>query len=93
MGKNEKNRWVNTGLLIAAAFQAASGLILLYGLPRGPGFRGRFGGISCLGLGRGDWINLHTWLAVAIGILAAFHIVLHWKWIKVNIFRIRDFKE
>lgn len=86
VSRNKMNRWVDIVLFATAVFQGVSGLILLYGLPHGPGTHGRFGGASYLGLVRGDWLTLHDWGALLLAVVAVLHTALHWKWIRYNIF-------
>lgn len=86
MSNNRRDRWVNIGLFITVLFQAISGLILKLVFPHGPGFHGRFTGRSFLGFDRGDWISMHNWVAIMLGLLVMLHIIHHWKWIKRNIF-------
>ena len=35
-----------------------------------------------LGIGRGEWGDIHQWLGVAFVVLMLVHLVLHWSWIK-----------
>jgi len=44
---------------------------------------------TLLGWGRHDWGDLHFWLAVSLVAIIALHIVLHWSWIRANIFRLK----
>jgi len=34
-----------------------------------------------LGLGRGEWRDLHTYASFAFAALIAVHLLLHWRWI------------
>ncbi|MEN6309944.1 MAG: DUF4405 domain-containing protein [Acidobacteriota bacterium] len=75
MKKPDWKYLVDTLLFGAAAGMAVSGIILEKG--HGGGAASAF-----LGLGRGKWAQLHAHLAVAFVVLAIFHLVLSWDWIK-----------
>jgi hypothetical protein len=66
--------------------EAISGFILWFGFPEGGGGRG-FGGGGGIGnltfweLSKHTWIDIHDWIAIALVVIVAIHVVLHWKWI------------
>jgi len=35
-----------------------------------------------LGLGRGQWGDIHLWLGITFVVLMLVHLVLHWDWVK-----------
>ena len=55
---------------------AISGLIIALPHEHGP----QEGKI--LGMGRGQWGDLHLWLGIAFVVLMLVHLILHWDWIK-----------
>ncbi len=65
--------------------EAVSGFILWLGFPEGGGGAGRlYGGISnltCWGLTKHTWIDIHDWVAIVLIAIVVLHIILHWKWI------------
>jgi hypothetical protein len=74
---------------------AATGVILRWVLPpgsggghgpgHGQGFRGGRGPVEVkelLGLGRHDWGDVHSILALLFLVLMLVHLYLHWTWIK-----------
>ncbi len=67
--------------------EAVSGFVLWLGFPAGGGGGGRGWGGGGLGnltfweLSRHTWTDIHDWVAVALIIIVAIHIILHWKWI------------
>ena len=74
--------------LAALLFEVFTGAVLWIAIPSGAGpFRhSQLGGVSdpgreFLGLGRGTWIDLHTWGAVALVALVVLHVVLHYRWL------------
>ena len=64
----------------ALLVQAISGFILWLVLPRGDG-RGVGAGDSTFIWGRGVWLDIHKWTAVALLAIIAIHIYMHRKWI------------
>ncbi len=87
-----RNNWlVNTTLLISALTAALSGIYFLF-LPVGgyQGGRNPYYGIILL-FERHTWEDIHTWGGVAMIVVAAVHIPLHWRWI-VNMTK-RTWKE
>jgi len=70
------------GLLLL--FQGISGLVLWLVLPGGYGFRGGFssgGGASSFLFTRNSWIDIHTWMSVALLVVFALHTFIHWRWL------------
>ncbi|MBN2503513.1 MAG: DUF4405 domain-containing protein [Anaerolineales bacterium] len=77
-----RNNWlVNTALLISALAATLSGIYFLF-LPVGgyQGGRNPYYGII-LFFERHTWEDIHTWGGVAMIVVAAVHIPLHWRWI------------
>jgi hypothetical protein len=35
-----------------------------------------------LGIGRGQWGDIHLWLGITFVVLMLAHLVLHWDWVK-----------
>jgi hypothetical protein len=35
-----------------------------------------------LGIGRGQWGDIHLWLGITFAVLMLVHLVLHWDWVK-----------
>jgi hypothetical protein len=35
-----------------------------------------------LGIGRGQWGDIHLWFGIAFVVLMLVHLVLHWDWVK-----------
>jgi len=77
-----RNNWfVDAGLFLSAVVAALSGIYFLF-LPVGgyQGGRNLTYGVEIL-FSRQTWDDLHTWGGVAMIIIAAIHIPLHWNWI------------
>ena len=66
-------------MLLIGLVEAFSGFILWLALPSGAGR----GGLSTvfLGLSRHSWLDIHDYAAVALVVIVAIHMLLHWKWI------------
>jgi uncharacterized iron-regulated membrane protein len=67
-----------------------SGLVLWFVVPGGgyrggsnPGYAG-----TLLTLSRFEWRDIHNWAGLAMGILAALHVVLHLPWITCQVKRL-----
>ena len=78
-----RNNWLmDLSLFLAAIVTVLSGIYFLF-LPDG-GFKGGrnpFYGIRILFL-RETWEWLHTWIGLAMVVIALVHIFFHWKWVK-----------
>jgi predicted ferric reductase len=37
--------------------------------------------VKPLGIGRGEWGDIHLWLGIAFVVLMVVHIILHWGWV------------
>jgi len=71
---------------VALLVQAISGFILWLALPHGGGDgdgRGIGGGgvESTFIWDRHTWLDIHDWTAVALLVIIAIHISIHWKWL------------
>ena len=90
MTKTRLNFIIDSAAVIIFAAVTATGFIMMYVLPPGTGGCGRHahGGAGrghireLLGMSRHQWGEIHYWLAVALIILMAVHIYLHWEWVK-----------
>lgn len=70
------------GLFLTAIITILSGIYFLY-LPDG-GFKGGRNplyGIRIIFL-RETWEWLHTWIGLAMVVIALVHVIFHWKWVK-----------
>ncbi len=67
---------VNLASFLVLVVLSSSGLIIA--LPHEHGA----GGKKILGLGRGQWGDIHLWLSIAFVVLMLVHLVLHWDWVK-----------
>ncbi len=66
--------------------EAVSGFVLWLGFPSrggGGGYGGGAGGgqLTFWELSRHTWIDIHDWVAVALVVLVAIHVILHRRWI------------
>ena len=90
-------------LLIFSGFASlASSYILWFILPRGMGLHRS--ATHCVGGGTGltgncenflgyfryTWYEIHNWTSVALFVIVAIHIVLHWRWIVETTRRVAD---
>ena len=73
-----KNFWLDLVTAVVFAASIGTGILLKWILP--PAIRGGRG-LTWLGERRHFWGDVHFWLAVALVVLVALHLVLHWKWI------------
>jgi hypothetical protein len=67
---------INLASFLVLVILSASGLIIALPHEHGPGEK------SILGLGRGQWGDVHLWLGIAFVVLMLLHLVLHWDWVK-----------
>jgi len=67
------------GLLML--FQGISGFVLWFVLPCGPRIGGACRPRDEFLFTRLTWIDIHQWLAVALVVMFAVHIFMHWRWI------------
>jgi len=74
------NFWLNVIIYVLLTCLLLTGLFLRYTMPPGSGEKG----LEFLGLGRHDWGAVHFWIAVALLVGVAFHLYLHWAWIRVT---------
>lgn len=78
--QTRRNWWVDLVLFLSGIISALSGIYFLF-LPSG-GYKGGanpFYGIRILFL-RETWEDIHAWGGLAMIIIAALHIPLHWNW-------------
>ncbi len=83
MRKAARNYLVALIMFLLALFEVVSGFVLWLVLPRGRGYRGGGGSITEATFlwSRDTWIDLHNWVAVALLVIVALHLILHWRWI------------
>ena len=77
MRKVTRNYLIALLMVLLALVEVVSGFVLWLALPQG---RGGGGGGTFL-WDRNSWINLHNWTGVALLVIVAIHIILHWSWI------------
>jgi len=79
-------RYTTVAILITLfLFQAFSGCIIWFVLPRGAlDYENMLygSGRNFLELQRNVWSDLHAWVAIAALAIMIIHIVIHWRWIK-----------
>jgi hypothetical protein len=75
MIRNRTHCVVHVLAYLAMAGLAATGTIVRFRLPAGSG------GDAVLGLTRHDWGGIHFWIAMALLVLVALHVALHWTWV------------
>lgn len=84
-----RNNWImDAGLFLTAVVTVLSGIYFLF-LPDG-GFKGGRNplyGVRILFL-RETWEWLHTWISLAMVVIALVHIIFHWKWVKSMVARV-----
>jgi Domain of unknown function (DUF4405) len=78
LGKSAWKKLLDLVLYLVSCTLTGTGLLLAYRLPHGQGHTGR---ILFLGYDRHDWGDIHTWLAYAVILLAAVHLILNWQWL------------
>ena len=92
MNRVKLNLLVNILSFFAFLISTITGLVLWQVLPGGYGFRGGRSPLSdgiFLGLARHDWLDLHNLSSIIFVALVAIHIVLHRRWIKSAIVRLK----
>jgi len=85
MRRTTRNYILDTVFGLALLFQGVTGFILWFILPGG-GYRYRGGsGLDEVGstflFARHTWLDIHAWVAVALLVIFALHILIHWQWI------------
>ena len=86
-----RNNWLLDAALFVAGLSALlTGVYFLY-LPTGgyAGGRNPMYGVTIL-FERHTWEDLHTWTGVAMIVVAAVHLLLHWSWVRTMAGRVRD---
>ena len=85
MRRTTRNYIINAIFSLLMLFQGVSGFILWFLLPGGYRYRGGAGGGGDVDgtflLARHDWLDVHKWAAVALLVMFAVHILVHWQWI------------
>ena len=83
MRKATRNYVVALIMFLLALFEVVSGFVLWLVLPRGGGYMGGRGSITEATFlwSRDTWLDLHNWVAVALLVIVALHLILHWRWI------------
>jgi hypothetical protein len=99
--KNYINYLLEVFLFASILCIVASGYILWFVLPRGAGKHsilclkfgyGSFGNAwTVFGWPRYAWIEIHSWIGVALAVIILVHIILHWKWILETTKRVRSY--
>ena len=84
MQKNTLNFLVDAVATVAMLLIIATGFLLYLILP--PGSRGGHG-LEFWGLGRHDWGDIHFWAAVTLLGLMVLHVLLHWDWVCLTVYR------
>jgi hypothetical protein len=46
-----------------------------------------------LGIGRGEWGDIHLWLGITFAVLMLVHLILHWDWVKCYVKSLFDLTE
>jgi hypothetical protein len=94
MKRGALNRIIDTFAFAVFVLVVTTGLLLRYLLPPGSG---RLHGIGTgygaaerpvtllWGLTRQEWGNMHFWISLALMIVLALHLILHWRWIRGSI--------
>ena len=82
---------MDLGLFLTAVVTILSGIYFLY-LPDGgfQGGRNPLYGIRIIFL-RETWEWLHTWIGVAMVVIALIHLLFHWKWVVNMVKRVKAF--
>jgi hypothetical protein len=85
MRKATRNYVIDAVFGLLMLFQGVTGFVLWFILPGG-GYRYRGGlGLEEAGstflFARHTWLDIHKWIAVALLVIFALHIAIHWQWI------------
>ena len=85
MRRTTRNYILDAVFGLALLFQGVTGFVLWFILPSG-GYRYRGGsgldGVSSTFLfAQHTWLDVHRWVAVALLVIFALHIAIHWQWI------------
>lgn len=89
MTKAKKYWFLAIIMTLLGLTEAISGFVLWFGFPTGTGSgnghgHGGGGGIGNLTfweLSKHTWIDIHDWVAIALVVIVAIHMILHRKWI------------
>jgi cytochrome b subunit of formate dehydrogenase len=82
MSKTKLNYMLDAVIALAFILSALTGIVFLfagsggYQGGRNPDFR-----TEVLGISRGVWSDLHTWVSLVMIAGVVIHLVLHWHWI------------
>jgi hypothetical protein len=77
-----RNNWIlDTGLFLTALVASLSGIYFLV-FPDGgyKGGRNPYYGIQII-FERAGWEWMHTWISLAMIVIALVHLIFHWKWV------------
>jgi len=83
MRKTTRNYIIDAIFGLLLLIQGISGIVLWFVLSDNCRYRGGTGcaAPSTFLFGWSTWIDIHRWAAVALLIIFALHIVIHWRWI------------
>jgi len=83
MSKSRLNLLIDTLAYLGMTTMVSTGLMLMYIMPPGTGGCHGEGGarITLLGLSRHEWGKVHWYVAIGLIVVAAIHVLLHWKWV------------
>ena len=81
--KSKLNLLIDVLAYLGMMSMLSTGLMLMYIMPPGTGGCHGEGGarITLLGLSRHEWGKVHWYVAVGLIVVAAVHVLLHWKWV------------
>lgn len=83
MKKARINYLLDMFLALMGVVSGVTGMVLLL-MGHGGGYRGGRNPDfvrAFLGIERGLWSDLHTWVSIALMVGVVIHVALHWKWI------------
>ncbi|MFC2049974.1 DUF4405 domain-containing protein [Chloroflexota bacterium] len=85
MRRTTRNYILDAVFGLALLFQGVTGFVLWFILPGG-GYRYRGGSnlndvSSNFLFAQHTWLDIHRWVAVALLVIFALHIAIHWQWI------------